>query len=164
MTQLAADTALSPLDRPYPEHESKPFFEQTVQLLRAVRDHDFDTLAGLCDDDFGIVDIAPDGSNVAIRSRAEWEGWFQGLFAQLSEMRADTDSAILAYDAVQSDDMGFSVLEFQQSLTLGELSATFDCMTTIVWKLVDGAWKEARWHGSVLSSQVPPELLAAAAE
>lgn len=155
-------TIHSPLEQAHPEHEHKPFFEQTLQLLRSVRDHDFDTLADLCDDDFGIVDIAPDGSNVAIRSRAEWEAWFHGLFSQLDEMHASTDSTILAYDALESGDMGFSVVEFRQSLAIGELSASFDCMTTIVWKKVDGAWREARWHGSVLSSDVPQELLAAA--
>ncbi len=151
----------SPLDQAHPEHDQKPFFEQTIILLRSVRDHDFDTLAGLCDDDFGIVDIAPDGSNVAIRSRAEWEDWFLGLFAQLDGMKASTDSTILAYDAVESEEMGFSVVEFRQSLAIGDLTANFDCMATIVWKLVDGEWREARWHGFVLSSDVPPELVAA---
>ncbi|MCZ3388817.1 MAG: hypothetical protein LH645_06750 [Actinomycetia bacterium] len=43
-----------------------------------MREHDFDTLTGLCDDDFGIVDIAPDGSGVPIRTRAGWEAWFCG--------------------------------------------------------------------------------------
>lgn len=74
-------------------------------------------------------------------------------------MQAETDSEILAYDAVESESMGYSVLEFRQTLTVGELTASFDCMTTIVWKKVDEAWPEARWHGSVLSSDVPPEML-----
>ncbi len=126
-----------------------------------MRDHDFDALAELCDDDFGIVDIAPDGTNVAIRNRSEWEAWFRGLFAQLDTMNASTDSTVLAYDAIETDEMGFSVLEFRQSLSVGDLTAHFDCMTTIVWKRVDGAWREARWHGSVLSSDVPEELLSA---
>ena len=149
----------SPLERSYPEFDEKPFFAETIQLLRSVRDHDFDTLAELCDDDFGIVDIAPDGTNVAIRSRSEWEAWFHGLFTQLDTMHASTDSAVIAYDAIKTDEMGFSVLEFRQSLVVGDLTARFDCMTTIVWKRVDGAWREARWHGSVLSSSVPEELL-----
>ena len=153
----------SPLDRPYPEFEGRPFFAETVELLRSVRDHDFATLAARCDDDFGFVDIAPDGGNFAVRSRAEWEAWFHGLFGQLEAMNADTDSEILAYDAVESDSMGFSVLEFRQTLSIGDLEASFDCMTTIVWKRVEDRWIEARWHGSVLSSEVPEELLAAAA-
>ena len=157
---MSTSTASSPLDQPYPEHEGKPFFGETLTLLRSVRDHDFETLADLCDDDFGIVDIAPDGTNVAVRSRAEWESWFHNLFAQLDAMQAATDSTILAYDAVESDRMGYSVLEFRQSLSIGDVVATFDCMTTIVWKREDdGRWREARWHGSVLSSDVPPELL-----
>lgn len=154
-------TMVSPLDQAHPEHDHKPFFEPTLHLLRSVRDHDFDTLADLCDDDFGIVDIAPDGTNVAIRTRSEWEDWFRGLFAQLDVMNASTDSTIVAYDAVESNRMGFSVVEFRQSLAIGDLTANFDCMATIVWKLVDDEWREARWHGSVLSSDVPPELAAA---
>lgn len=157
-----AGVVTSTLDRSYPEFEIKPFFHETLSLLRSVRDHDFDTLAEICDDDFGIVDIAPDGTNVAVRSRAEWEGWFRNLFAQLDAMGATTDSTVLAYDAVESENMGYSVLEFRQSLGVGALTATFDCMTTIVWKRnEEGTWQEARWHGSVLSSDVPPELLAA---
>ena len=152
----------SPLDRPHPDFESQPFFAETVELLRSVRDHDFETLAQRCDDDFGIVDIAPDGGNVAIRTRAEWEGWFHGLFGQLDAMAAETDSEILAYNALETAEMGFSVLEFRQILSIGELVATFDCMTTIVWKKIEDKWIEARWHGSVLSSEVPPELAAAA--
>ena len=151
----------SPLDRPYPQFEARPFFAETIELLLSVRDHDFETLAERCDDDFGIVDIAPDGGNVAIRTRAEWEGWFHSLFDQLDTMGAVTDSEIIAYDAVESTDMGFSVLEFRQLLSIGDLVATFDCMTTIVWKRRDDRWLEARRHGSVLASAVPLELLTA---
>ena len=152
----------SPLDRPYPDFADAPFFEETLELLRSVRDHDFETLAQRCDDDFGIVDIAPDGGNVAIRTREEWEGWFHSLFAQLDTMGAATDSEVLDYQALQADGMGFSVLEFRQFLSIGDIVATFDCMTTIVWKRSGDRWLEARWHGSVLSSDVPPELTAAA--
>ena len=92
----------SPLDEPPVEFAGKPFFAETVALLRAVRDHDFDTLATLCDDDFGIVDIAPDGSGVPIRTRAEWEAWFRdSLFPRLEQMGASTDSAITGYEALR---------------------------------------------------------------
>jgi hypothetical protein len=155
MTGMAVQ---SPLDANHPDHAEKPFFDETLRLLRGVRDHDFDSLAELCDDDFGIVDIAPDGTNVAIRTRAEWEGWFHGLFDQLDLMEAATDSEILAYDAVATADLGYSVLEFRQTLVVGELTATFDCVTTIVWKRVGDRWREARWHGSVIASDVPAEL------
>ncbi len=150
---------VSPLDLAHPEHQAKPFFDETLRLLRGVRDHDFDVLADLCDDDFGIVDIAPDGTNVAIRTRAEWEDWFHGLFGQLDMMKASTDSEILAYDAIETPELGFSVLEFRQSLSVGDLVASFDCITRIVWKCDGERWREARWHGSVLSSDVPTALL-----
>lgn len=156
-------TTTSPLDRPPAEHVGKPFLTETLTLLRCVRDHDLPTLAALCDDDFGIVDIAPDGGNVPIRSRAEWEEWFRSLFAQLAAMGAATDSEVLAYDALESGDLGYGVLEFRQSLTVGPHTATFDCVATIVWKRTSEGWRESRWHCSVLSRQVPPELAAAEA-
>ena len=160
---MSTITQPSPLDRPHPGFEDKPYFDLTVALLRAVRDHDHATLMDICDDDYGIVDIAPDGGSVAVRNQEEHAAWFAGLFAQLDALGAHTDSEILGYEAVQGDDLGYSVLDFRQHLVVGDLVATFDCITTIVWKKVEGRWHEARWHGSVLSSEVPEALLAAAA-
>lgn len=133
----------------------EPFFAETVTLLTSVRTHDFDTLAALCDDDFGIVDLDQTGRNVMVRSRDEWEAWFRRLFSELDAMGAGTDSEILAYDAVEGADLGYSVVEFRQSLTLGDTIAHFDCVATIVWKRTPQGWKEARWHVSLLSADVP---------
>ena len=137
------------------EWAEAPFFAETIELLRCVRDHDFDTLADLCDDDFGIVDLDPAGGSVMIRTRAEWEAWFRRLFAQLEAMPAGTDSEILDYQAIEATDMGYSVVEFRQSLSMGELTAYFDCVATIVWKRTPDGWKEARWHVSLLSTDLP---------
>ncbi|MEL7208201.1 MAG: hypothetical protein AAGK32_08235 [Actinomycetota bacterium] len=100
MTTTPSTASPSPLDAPPAEFADRPFFADTVALLRSVRDHDFDTLANLCDDDFGIVDIAPDGGSVPIRTRTEWEGWFLELFATLDAMKAATDSEITGYESV----------------------------------------------------------------
>lgn len=140
----------------------RAFFAETVELLRSVRDHDFDTLANRCDDDFGIIDIDPEGNNVPIRTRAEWEAWFRGLFAQLDAMNAATDSIVLGYEAIEAADMGYSVLDFRQTLTIGAETATFDCVATIVWKATEDGWREARWHGSLLNKIVPEAMSAAA--
>jgi ketosteroid isomerase-like protein len=152
----------SALDHPPATFADRPFFADTVTLLRAVRDHDFGTLAALCDDDFGIVDADPTGAAVPIRSRLEWERWFHNLFATLDQLNADTDSEIVRYDAVAAGDLGYSVVEFRQLLTAAGLTATFDCVATIVWKRTPDGWREARWHVSVLSSDIPEQLLAAA--
>lgn len=146
----------------YPEYADREFFAPTVELFRSVRDHDFPTLAARCDDDFGIVDIDTDGSSAMIRSRDEWEAWFRGLFSRLDAMGAATDTIITAYDERAGTDMGFSVVEFDQLLRLGGATATFHCVTTIVWKPRDGRWVEARWHASLLDVDAPEELLAAA--
>jgi ketosteroid isomerase-like protein len=160
MTTTPVQTG-SHLDTVAAEHLGKPFLDETVRLLRAVRDHDFDTLAALCDDDFGIVDIAPDGSGVPIRSRAEWEAWFRDrLFPTLDALGAATDSEITGYDALVAGDLGYGVLDFRQTLTIGDLEATFECIATIVWKRTDAGWRESRWHCSVISSQVPEAMRA----
>ena len=63
----------------------EPHFAETVTLLRSVRDHDFDTLAALCDDDFGIVDLDQAGQNVMVRTRDDWEEWFRRLSADIPD-------------------------------------------------------------------------------
>ncbi|MDJ0953034.1 MAG: nuclear transport factor 2 family protein [Acidimicrobiia bacterium] len=133
----------------------KPFFAETVELLRSVRDHDFDSLAELCDDDFGIVDLDQSGGSVMVRTRTEWENWFRRLFSELDAVGADTDSEILDYQALASPDMGYSVVEFRQSLTMAGMSALFDCVATVIWKRTDSGWKESRWHVSLLSTEIP---------
>ena len=150
-----------PIDRPSLEYGDQPFYEETLTLLRSVRDHDFVTLAALCDDDFGIVDIGVDGAARPIRNRAEWEAWFTNLFLTLEQMNADTDSLILDYKAMRQGDLGFGVLEFRQTLTVGPHVATFDCVATIIWKLTPAGWREARWHASIISSEVPAALIVA---
>lgn len=134
---------------------NSPFFAETVELLRSVRDHDFDSLADLCDDDFGIVDLDQSGGSVMVRTRPEWENWFRRLFTELDAVGAATDSEILDYQALATDEMGFGVVEFRQSLTLADMKALFDCVATIVWKRTDSGWKEARWHVSLLSTDIP---------
>jgi hypothetical protein len=137
------------------EWAGEPFFDVTVELLRCVRDHDFEPLAALCDDDFGIVDLDPNGGSVMVRTRAEWEAWFQGLFKQLDAMSAATDSRITSYQALQGADLGYGVVEFTQTLAIDEMVASFDCVVTIIWKQTPDGWKESRWHVSLLSADIP---------
>ena len=151
-------TTPSPLDDPPAAFADTPFFAEAVTLLRSVRDHDFDTLAALCDDDFGIVDIDPEGHARPIRDRAGWESWFRELFATLHAMGATTDSTIDGYQALVDGNMGYSVLDFTQTLTVGDLRASFECVATIIWKRTAHGWQESRWHASVISSDVPAAL------
>ncbi len=152
----------SALDDPPGELAGRPYLTETLTLLRSVRDHDYDTLAELCDDDFGIVDGDPAGAISVIRTRAEWERWFLDLFATLRRMEARTDSEVLRYDAVQHATMGFSALEFRQLLEVAGATATFDCVATIVWKRGPTGWREARWHVSVVSADIPEAMQPAA--
>lgn len=130
--------------------EDKPFFAEMQQLFAYVRDHDFARLAALCDDDFGIIDINAEGGTLVIRNRAEWEQWFQSLFAQLTTLQAQTWSEITRYEAVQTAEMGYSVVDFDQMLVFGGKRMRFSCLSTIIWKKVGETWKEARYHSSLL--------------
>ena len=132
-----------------------PFAAETAELFASVRDHDLTTLSARCDDDFGIVDIDPNGGSEVIRSREEWETWFVQLFAQLSAMEAATDTLVASYDAVDWGETGMSVVEFVQLLTVGGMTGRFNCIVTIVWKQVEGRWIEARWHASLVSTELP---------
>ncbi|MFO8076403.1 MAG: nuclear transport factor 2 family protein [Actinomycetota bacterium] len=132
-----------------------PFAAETAELFASVRDHDLTTLSARCDDDLGIVDIDPKGGSEVIRSRQEWETWFVQLFAQLSAMEAETDTLIASYDAVDWGETGMSVVEFVQLLRVGGKTGRFNCIVTIVWKQVEGRWIEARWHASLVSTELP---------
>jgi hypothetical protein len=100
-----------------------------------------------------------DHRNIDVVIGAEVEAWFRELFATLDALHASTDSEILDYRATAHDTMGFSVLEFRQLLAMGEHVATFDCIATIVWKHTPDGWREARWHGSVISAVIPDGML-----
>jgi len=130
--------------------ETKPFYARTKQMLDCVRDHDFDQLAKICDDDFGIIDINTEGGSEIIRDRAGWEAWFKGLFAKLEEMNAQTWSEITHYEALEGKDMGYSVVDFDQIFIAGEQRLRFSVIATIIWKWVDGEWIESRYHSSLV--------------
>ncbi|MEO5832910.1 MAG: nuclear transport factor 2 family protein [Nakamurella sp.] len=131
----------------------KAFYALTVELLGCVADHDYVRLSEICDDDFGIVDITLNGGSLVIRDRAGWEEWFTGLFAQLDSLPARTWSDITAYESVHAGDMGYSVVEFDQTLVTDDEKLRFSVIATIIWKRVDGVWKESRYHGSLLGVQ-----------
>jgi ketosteroid isomerase-like protein len=129
--------------------ENKPFYQQTLILFDSVSKHDFNTLADLCDDDFGIVDLNTEGNNVIISTREEWENWFHTLFSQLKEMNASTSTEILNYQSLKEETLGYSVVDFCQLLTVDGTTARFNCVATIIWKKTDQGWKESRWHASL---------------
>jgi len=131
-----------------------PYFSETKRLFEYVSQHDFDRLADLCDDDFGIIDIDPEGKSVAIVDRAGWEAWFRTLFQQLTDLRAHTYTDIRTYQALQTDRLGYSVVNFDQYLELPEQRLKFNCTATIIWKLTSQGWKESRWHCSLLHPPV----------
>lgn len=148
----------SALDDPPQRFAHRPFYAETLALLEAVRDRDLDRLEALCDDDFGVVDTDLAGRTRPIRNRVEWERWFLGTFATLDSLGAYTDAEVLSYKATRHGAFGFSVVEFRRSVTVAGHTAVFDIIATIVWKQTPTGWREARWHGSVVSSLVPDEL------
>ncbi|MCU0352622.1 MAG: nuclear transport factor 2 family protein [Cytophagales bacterium] len=133
---------------------NQPFYQETLAMLDCVSKHDFDRLAAICDDDFGIVDLNPEGKNVIVEDRAGWENWFRTLFATLQTMQAETYSEIHQYQALQHDTMGYCVVNFNQFLVVGGQKHRFNCVSTIIWKKVGDAWKESRWHVSLIDREL----------
>lgn len=133
--------------------DAQPFSEETKTLFRCVSEHDFDTLAALCDDDFGIIDLGTEGQNVVVETRQDWEDWFHSLFAQLDTMNAQTATEIQKYQALEQTDMGYSVVDFCQILSVDGNVARFNCVATIIWKRTSDGWKESRWHCSLISTE-----------
>lgn len=131
--------------------QNKSFYQLTETLLNCVRDHNYDLLSTLCDDDFGIIDINETGGTMVARNRNEWENWFKTLFAKLDEMNATTWSEITEYDELETAEMAYSVVFFNQYLKLGESTQCFKATSTIIWKKTNEGWKESRYHGSLLS-------------
>lgn len=128
----------------------QPFYHETRTMLECVSTHNFDLLASICDDDFGIVDLNPEGKNVIVKNRTEWENWFETLFANLTTMKAETYSEIRTYQALQHETLGYYVVNFDQFLLFNGEKHRFNCVTTIIWKKVGDAWKESRWHCSLI--------------
>ena len=143
------------MDAPdYPQEMlQKPFFDLTLEMLNCVRDHNFDRLSQICDDDYGIVDINTEGGSEIIRDRAGWEKWFSGLFKTLDQMQAKTWSEITNYEAEQTAEMGYSVVDFDQMFIVGEKQMRFAVIATIIWKKVGAEWKEARYHSSLIKAE-----------
>lgn len=133
----------------------KPFYKETELLFSCVSKHDFDTLADLCDDDFGIIDLDSQGKNVVVHDRSGWENWFRTLFEKLTAMQAHTYTEIRDYQALQHETMGYSVVNFNQYLEVADQKLRFNCVVTIIWKKTGDRWKESRWHVSLVDGPVP---------
>lgn len=147
-------TAESLLEETAWRFAGEPFLGETVKLLAAVSERDLDALLGMGDEDFSIIDVDPTGESPRSRVQPEWEPWFRRFFVLLDALQAKTHSEITAYRAIRTSEFGYSVVEFRQHVTGAGLVATFDCIATIVWKLTDDGWKEARWHCSVIDQRI----------
>ncbi len=135
-----------------PAHETKPFYSETQAMLNAVNALDLDTLRGLVDDDYGIVDIDPEGKSVVIESKEAWDAYMARNMAAMKAAGAQLDSEIVDYDGEAGKRFGYSVVHFRQSVTLGGNILDNHCVATIVWKNTADGWKEARWHCSLKSA------------
>ena len=133
-------------------YETKPFYRETRAMLDAVNALDLETLRGLVDDDYGIVDIDPEGHSVVIESKEAWDAYMARNMAAMRAAGAQLDSEIVDYDGEVGESFGYSVVHFRQSVTLGGNTLDNHCVATIVWKNTDDGWKEARWHCSLKSA------------
>lgn len=128
---------------------AEPLLEETRALLDAVNRLDLDGLRAMVDDDFGIVDVDPEGRSVVLSTKAEWDAYMHVNFAAMSTAGAVLSSQIREYHGEMTDDLGYSVVRFVQHVTIGPTVIENPCIATIVWKHTEHGWREARWHCSL---------------
>ncbi|WP_322411337.1 YybH family protein [Microbacterium invictum] len=127
---------------------TEPLRMQTQALLDAVNALDLEALRAMVDDDYGIVDVDPQGRSVVIDSTAEWEAYMATNFAAMRTAGAVLSSRVVGYHGEEAGDLGYSVVRFVQRVEIGDSVIENPCIATIVWKRTPGGWKEARWHCS----------------
>lgn len=139
-----------------------PFYEQTQAMFNAINTLQLDDLRTLVADEYGIVDIDPEGKTVVINSVDEWETYMAENFAAMQDANAALSTEVKSYHGEVMGDMGYSVVRFIQTVDLHVRTLHSHCVATIVWKYTDGQWKEARWHCSLEKLDVETDGIAAA--
>ncbi|MGZ8804800.1 MAG: nuclear transport factor 2 family protein [Microbacterium sp.] len=126
----------------------EPLRAETQALLDAVNTLDLDALRAMVDDDYGIVDVDPEGRTVVIDTKAEWDAYMDLNFAAMRAGGAVLSSRVLDYHGVEAGRLGYSVVRFDQRVEIAGTVIENPCIATVVWKRTDEGWKEARWHCS----------------
>jgi hypothetical protein len=132
------------------ESKETPFYQLTRSLLDSVNTLDYDGLRRMVDDEFGIVDVDPEGKSIVIDDMDAWERYMRVNMEAMRDAEAELSSEILDYRESATTDMAFSVVRFRQDVGLGSQTISNFCLATIIWKRQNGSWKEARWHCSLL--------------
>jgi hypothetical protein len=128
-------------------------YQLTEELLTAVNQLDLPKLRAMVDDDFGIVDVDPEGNPVVINTMNEWEAYMEKNMLAMRELHASLAYVIDDYQESVSDRMAYVVVRFTQQVHIPERpEISHRCIATVVWKTTDEGWKEARWHCSRLPS------------
>lgn len=128
-------------------------YQLTEELLTAVNQLDLPKLRALVDDDFGIVDVDPEGNPIIINNMEEWEAYMEKNMVAMRELHASLYFVIDDYQESVSDRMAYVVVKFTQEVHIPEgREMSHQCIATVVWKSTDAGWKEARWHCSRVPS------------
>jgi len=151
---MRTDVAESVLDRSAMAFASEPLIRETTTLLRAVNERDLDALLGMGDEDFSIIDVDPAGEKPLARVQPRWEPWFRRFFLLLDALDVTTDAELTGYRAIETSELGYSVVEFRQDIVGAAFIAAFDCVATVVWRPSPEGWKEAHWHCSIIDRKI----------
>jgi ketosteroid isomerase-like protein len=128
-------------------------YQHTERLLSAVNQLDLPKLRNMVDDDFGIVDVDPEGNPIVINTMEEWESYMEKNMLAMQQLHARLSYEIDEYHENVSDSMAYVVVRFVQQVHIPEKQEmSHSCIATVVWKKTEDGWKEARWHCSRLPS------------
>lgn len=67
------------------------------------------------------------------------------------QWNAYTSTEIQKYQVMEGGEIGYSVVDFCQILSVDGNVAWFNCVATIIWKQTREGWKESRWHCSLIN-------------
>ncbi|MFP4089393.1 MAG: YybH family protein [Cyclobacteriaceae bacterium] len=135
-----------------PKATDKEFslYSLTEELLQAVNSLDLPRLRSMVDDDFGIVDVDPEGKTVVIDDMQEWQDYMHKNMLLMEQMKAELSFEINEYNEQVEENMAYVVVNFSQHVAFQGKQMRHDCISTVIWKKTENGWKEARWHCSRL--------------
>ena len=136
---------------------AEPIKQLSVNLLRNLDAGDFMAMIADADSNFVMMDV--DENNIPFR--ADGIGDARALMTRMSDVAKSQDikfaSTILRNDAWATPTMGYSIVEYDQTISAGgQTMGPFKFRGTLVARRDGSNWIMTHWHGSF--REMPPPM------
>lgn len=139
---------------PTPPTHTQPLYAETARLLDCVAALDLDSLRG-CIREFASVDVDPQGKTIILTTEGEWDDYMRANFALMRDLHASVTHAITDYRGEATDTLGYSVVRFRQTITIGGEHVVHHCIATVLWRRAADGWRQIHWHCSIAQPDDP---------